>query len=138
MKDMDTSMGLSFSLDWRPKSAENEEELDTLELEHILLRDRKLLTPEDIERVASHFRSKIKTEKRRLEEEGGVVNYMDLVRDALDYRKWFTFQMSFYRNQEGKKPLTNAAGKRQWLCTYLCLRRSTHSIKKQRTGTIRG
>ena len=34
---------------------------------------------------------------------------MDLVRDALDYRKWFTFQMSFYRNQEGKKPLTNAA-----------------------------
>lgn len=109
MKDMDTSMGLSFSLDWRPKSAENEEELDTLELEHILLRDRKLLTPEDIERVASHFRSKIKTEKRRLEEEGGVVNYMDLVRDALDYRKWFTFQMSFYRNQEGKKPLTNAA-----------------------------
>ena len=109
MKNMDTSMGLSFSLDWRPKSADNEEELDTQELEHILLRDRRLLTPEDIERVASHFRSKIKAEKRRLEEDGGVVNYMDLVRDALDYRKWFSFQMSFYRNQEGKKTLTNAA-----------------------------
>lgn len=144
MKDMDTSMGLSFSLDWRPKSAENEEELDTLELEHILLRDRKLLTPEDIERVASHFRSKIKTEKRRLEEEGGVVNYMDLVRDALDYRKWFTFQMSFYRNQEGKKPLTNAAfnrfsGGEKAMAMYVPLFAAVNAqYQRQRTGTIRG
>lgn len=109
MKNMETSMGLSFSLDWRPRSAEGEDELDTQELEHILLRDRELLTVEDIERVAGHFRSKIKTEKRKLEEDGVAVNYMDLVRDALDYRKWFAFQMSYYRNQEGKKPLTNGA-----------------------------
>lgn len=109
MKEMDTSMGLSFSLDWKPQKAENDAELDTAELEQILLRDRTLLTMEDIEKVAAHFRSKIRTEKRRIEEDGGVINYMELVRDALDYRKWFSFQMFFRRGEESRKPLTNAA-----------------------------
>lgn len=109
MKEMDTSMGLCFSLDWKPRKAENEAELDITELEEILLRDRGLLTLEDIEKVAAHFRSKIRTEKMRLEEEQSVINYMDLVRDALDYRKWFEFHMYFRRGKEQKKPLTNAA-----------------------------
>lgn len=109
MKEMDTSMGLSFSLDWKPQKAENDAELDTVELEQILLRDRMLLTMEDIEKVAAHFRSKIRTEKQRIEEDGGVINYMELVRDALDYRKWFSFQMFFQRGEEPKKQLTNAA-----------------------------
>lgn len=109
MQEIDTSMGLSFSLDWKPRGAENDEELDTTELEKILLRDRALLTVEDIEKVAAHFRSKIRMEKQRLEEDGTVINYMDLVRDALDYRKWFEFQMYFRRGEEPRKPLTNAA-----------------------------
>lgn len=109
MKEMDTSMGLSFSLEWKAKSAESEQELDIPELEKLLMRDRKLLTMEDVERVAMHFRSKIRAEKQRVEENNGVVNYMDLVRDALDYRKWFEFRMYYYRNQESRKPLTNAA-----------------------------
>ena len=109
MKQMDTSMGLSFSLEWKARTAQNEQEIDTLELEKLLRRDQSLLTSEDIERVARHFRSKIQKEKQRLAEEGGSVNYIDMVRDALDYRKWFEFQMFYYRNQEGRKPLTNAA-----------------------------
>lgn len=109
MKGIDTSMGLTFSLNWKPKTADNDAELDTSDLEHILLRDRELLTIEDIERVALHFRSKIKTEKAKLLEEGGAINYMELVRDALDYRRWFEFQMSYKRNQEEKKLLSNAA-----------------------------
>lgn len=109
MKEMDTSMGLSFSLDWKPRRAENDAELDTVELEQILLWDRALLTMEDIEKVAGHFRSKIRTEKLKLEEDGGVINYMELVRDALDYRRWFVFQMYFRRGEETRKPLTNAA-----------------------------
>lgn len=109
MQEIDTSMGLSFSLEWKPRGAENDEELDTTELEKILLRDRALLTVEDIEKVAAHFRSKIRMEKQRLEEDGTVINYMDLVRDALDYRKWFEFQMYFRRGEEPRKPLTNAA-----------------------------
>ena len=106
---LDTSMGLYFSLEWKPRKAENDQELDTKELEKILLRDYELLNSGDIEKVAAHFRSKIRSEKIRTEETGEVINYMDLVRDALDYRKWFAFQMFYYRNNEGKKELTNSA-----------------------------
>lgn len=74
-----------------------------------LLRDRELLTIEDIEKVAAHFRSRIRFEKQRLEEDGGMVNYMELVRDALDYRKWFEFHMYFRRGEGERKLLTNAA-----------------------------
>jgi len=109
MKGMNTSMGLSFSLSWKPKSAENDNEIDTGDLENILLRDHSLLTNEDIERVAKHFRSKIKTAKIALEDSGAAINYMELVRDALDYRKWFEFQMFYKRNMEDNKVLTNAA-----------------------------
>ena len=109
MKAMDTSMGLRFSLEWKPRKAENDAQLDTVELEQILLRDKELLTMEDIEKVASHFRSRIRMEKTKLEEDGSVINYMELVRDALDYRKWFEFQMFFKKGEEPKKPLTNAA-----------------------------
>lgn len=109
MREMDTSMGLCFSLDWKPRTAENDAQLDTAELEQILLRDHALLTVEDIEKVASHFRSKIRMEKQRLEESDGIINYMELVRDALDYRRWFEFRMYFKRGEEAKKPLTNAA-----------------------------
>ena len=109
MKEMDTSMGLIFSLDWKPRRAENDSELDTAELEQILLRDRNLLTIEDIEKVAAHFRSRIRLEKQRLEEDGGMINYMELVRDALDYRKWFEFHMYFRRGEGERKLLTNAA-----------------------------
>lgn len=109
MQEIDTSMGLSFSLEWKPCKADNDKELDTADLEQILLRDRELLTLDDIEKVAGHFRSKIRVEKAKLEETGTIINYMELVRDALDYRKWFEFQMFFRRGEETKKPLTNAA-----------------------------
>ena len=109
MKEMDTSMGLVFSLDWKPCKAENDMELDTAELEQILLRDHTLLTIEDIEKVAAHFRSRIRMEKLKLEEKGDMINYMDLVRDALDYRRWFEFHMFFRRGEGERKLLTNAA-----------------------------
>lgn len=109
MRRMDTSMSLTFSLDWRAKTAEGEGELDTAELEKLLNRDRELMTTEDIEKISAHFRNKILMVKQRAEENGEILNYSDLVREALDYRKWFEFKMSYYRNDENKKELTNAA-----------------------------
>jgi hypothetical protein len=108
MKEMDTSMSLTFSLDWRPKVSESEHEMDTLELEKLLNRDRELLSNEDIDKVSKHFRSKIMTEKHMKEENGEVINYADMVRDALDYRKWFEFHMHYYRGEGQKKNLTNS------------------------------
>lgn len=108
MKAMDTSMSLTFSLDWRPRVSESEQELDTTELEKLLNRDRELLSNEDIDKVSGHFRSKIMTVKQIAEENGEVINYADLVRDALDYRKWFEFRMHYYRGEGVKKNLTNS------------------------------
>lgn len=142
MHGMDTSMGLSFSLDWKPCRAENDAELDTTELEQILLRDRALLTMEDIEKVASHFRSRIRMEKQKLEESNTTVNYMDLIRDALDYRKWFSFQMYFKRGAEQRKPLTNAAfnrfsGGEKAMAMYVpAFAAVKHSTRKRTEKTI--
>ena len=44
-----------------------------------------------------------------MDEANTTVNYMDLVRDALDYRKWFEFHMFYRRGGETRKLLTNAA-----------------------------
>lgn len=109
MRKMDTSMSLTFSLDWRAKSADGEGELDTAELEKLLNRDRELMTTEDIEKISAHFRNKIYTVKQMAEENGEILSYADLVREALDYRKWFEFKMFYYRNGENKKELTNGA-----------------------------
>lgn len=109
MLEMDTSMGMAFSLDWKPRFAEGEKELDTQELEKLLSRDKELLTTEDIEKVSAHFRSKIKLAKQSAEDNGDVINYSDLVREALDYRQWFEFKMHFVKSGDPKKELTNSA-----------------------------
>lgn len=109
MKEMDTSMALTFSLEWKPKSAESDKELDTAQLEKLLGSDKELLSSEDIEKLSAHFRNKIHLSKQMAEENNEIVNYADLVREALDYRKWFEFRMYFYRNNGSKKELTNSA-----------------------------
>lgn len=109
MKKMDTSMGLSFSLDWKPKKPEDSDEMDVRELEKLLTKDSMLISEEEITKVSKHFRSIIQREKARQEMNNETPNYMDLVRNALDYRKWYEFKMSYIRTNEGKKDLTNAA-----------------------------
>lgn len=109
MRKLDTSMSLSFSLDWRAKNAEGEGELNTAELEKLLNRDKELMTEADVEKISSHFRNKIYAVKQTAEENGDVVSYADLVREALDYRQWFEFRMYYYRNDENRRELTNGA-----------------------------
>ena len=109
MQSMDTSMGLTFSLDWKAKTAENDNELEISELEKLLGRDRELLTNQDMDKVSSHFRNKIHIAKQIAEENGETVNYSDLVRNALDYREWFEFKLYYCRNSESKKELTDRA-----------------------------
>lgn len=109
MWHMDTSMGLNFKLKWKAKTPENDQELSIEELEKLLNRDKVLLTKEDMSKVSAHFRSKIKTAKNIAEDKGDIFNYGDLIRDALDYRKWFGFHMYFAHAGEATKELTNSA-----------------------------
>ena len=109
MKNMDTSMGLSFSLEWKPKKADNIDEMDIRELEKLLTKDKVLVSEEEMTKVSKHFRSIIQKEKLKQEMNNEIPNYLDLVRNALDYRKWYEFRMDYTRVNENKKELTNKA-----------------------------
>ena len=109
MKNMDTSMGLSFSLEWKPKKADDIDEMDIRELEKLLTKDKVLVSEEEMTKVSKHFRSIIQKEKLKQEMNNEIPNYLDLVRNALDYRKWYEFRMDYTRVNENKKELTNKA-----------------------------
>ena len=68
MLEMDTSMELKFSLDWKAKEKLSENELDIKELEVLLRKDVELLPNEDLEKISSHFKSKLKLIREELED----------------------------------------------------------------------
>ena len=107
MGTLDTSMGLTFSLDWKPRDAQGETELDTAELVRLLNKDRKLLTVDDSQRVAEHFRAAVKRLREDAEAKDEAPNYADLIRRALDYREWYAFRLFYQREGEAKKELTD-------------------------------
>lgn len=109
MKSLNTSSGLSFSLNWKPKLATDENELDTKEIVEILNSDSGLLKQEDIKKVATHFRTKFKIAEKEFREKGAVVPFYNIIKETLDYRKWFEFQFMHRKAGEQSKELTNNA-----------------------------
>ena len=109
MSHMDTSMGLTFHLKWVTRQAETEDQLSTRELVDLLRGDQSLLTREQKDRLIRHFRSKIREAKVRSEEKGDPRGFLSLMREVLDYRKWFEFQLSYTKKGEKRKELTNNA-----------------------------
>lgn len=107
MRTLNTSMGLRFSLDWKPKKAETTEELDTAQLVSLLNKDRMLLTKQDSEMVSGHFRAKVRNARQAAIEQGMPANYADLIRTVLDYRTWYEFHLYYQREGDAKKELTN-------------------------------
>ncbi|MHB8061881.1 MAG: TIGR02680 family protein, partial [Ruminiclostridium sp.] len=109
MESMDTSSGLSFSLSWRNKAAENEEQLGTRELVQLLQTDAVLLTEEDMGKLTTHFRSKILQARKSIEDTGNSQSFHIIMKEILDYRKWFEFQLFFKKTNENRKELTDNA-----------------------------
>ncbi|OGO86638.1 MAG: TIGR02680 family protein [Clostridiales bacterium GWE2_32_10] len=109
MESMNTSSGLSFNLSWKNKKAETEDQLDTKELVDILLLDANLLGNEQREKLSRHFRSKISEAKSKLEDEGKTKTFHIIMKELLDYRQWFEFQLYYLREGERKKELTDNA-----------------------------
>ncbi|MFB5198408.1 TIGR02680 family protein [Neobacillus sp. KR4-4] len=109
MKNRDNSSGLTFSISWKPVTAESEQELDTEELVKLLQRSSKFLNEEDLNRITKHFQSRITKAKEliQLRNEGSTLH--QVLKEVLDYRKWFTFVLSFKRVNEPKRELTNNA-----------------------------
>lgn len=109
MEGMNTSSGLSFSLMWKSKVAETEEQLDTKKLVDILKSEASLLKEEDFQKLSSHFRSKIAQARKRIEDTGSAQTFHTIMKEILDYRKWFEFQLFFQKTGMRKKELTNNA-----------------------------
>ena len=109
MNGMDTSSGLKLSLRWRSKTAEKEEQLDTRELVELLKKDYRLMSEEEAARLSAHFRSKVEEARRNARDSAGMISFYQIMKETLDYRKWFEFHMFFKKGEEQKKTLTNAA-----------------------------
>src|SRR5690625_4871196 len=109
MEDSDSSSGLSFSIRWKPRTAETEAELDTKELVDLLRRDPGLLKDEDLNQVIGHFRSKIDRVKELIQIKGEGDTLLQVLKEVLDYRYWFSFELSYQCEGEPKRELTNNA-----------------------------
>jgi uncharacterized protein (TIGR02680 family) len=107
MEKRDTSSGLTFSIQWKPKTAETEEEMDTKDLVELLRMNSRLLKEEDLQRVTLHFRSKINRAREMLEERGQGNTLHQVIKEVLDYRKWFSFTLYYQKTNEPKRELTN-------------------------------
>jgi hypothetical protein len=108
MESMNTSSGLKLSLRWRSKTAETEGQLDTRELVELLKKDYRLMREEEAAKLSEHFRSKVDEARRLARDGGGMISFYQVMREALDYRKWFEFQLFSQKSGERQKELTNS------------------------------
>ena len=107
MESMQTSSGLRLSLRWKNKRAEKEEQLDTRALVELLQKDAEIMRPEEIDKISQHFRSKIEEARKLAGDTGAVQSIHATMREVLDYRKWFEFQLECQKTGEKKKELTD-------------------------------
>lgn len=107
MESMQTSSGLKLSLRWRNKRADSEDQLDTKALVELLQKDVEIMREEEVEKLSRHFRSKIEEARKIAGDTGSVQSFHAVMREVLDYRKWFEFQLESQKTGEKKKELTD-------------------------------
>ena len=107
MNQMVTSSGLKLSLRWKSKRAEHENQLDTSELVTLLKKDADLMTPTEYRKMSEHFRSKIQEARQELDDTNTQKSFHMLMKEILDYRMWFEFQLESQKSGERKKELTD-------------------------------
>jgi uncharacterized protein (TIGR02680 family) len=108
MESRNDSSGVEFSIRWKPRTADTDEEMDTKDLVDLLRQDPRLLPDEAIDQVTTHFRTKINQAKLLRDESKEMQTLLQVLKQVLDYRRWFSFELSFKRaGDERKKPLTN-------------------------------
>jgi uncharacterized protein (TIGR02680 family) len=105
MSERKTSSGLILSLEWTPRAARNERELDTEQLVRLLRKDPNTLLPEEVEQVVEHFRSRIRWAKQEAEEGESLRRW---IQELLDYRGWFTFTLYYRKGNQSRRELTDS------------------------------
>lgn len=109
MRSMNTSSGLKLSLRWHSHKAEDQEQLSTEQLVRLLEKDVQVLKEQDFKKLSSHFRSKLKMARKIADDEATLKSFHQVMREVLDYRTWFDFQIEYEKQGERKKELTNTA-----------------------------
>lgn len=104
LQKLSNSMRLKFAIEWVPKKSSDKDELNTLELQRLLIKDRELLTEEDMKKLSNHFRNKLSVIREEIKDSGG--SYSEVIKEMLDYRKWFDFTIFFYKDGGAKRELT--------------------------------
>ncbi|KIR02120.1 hypothetical protein P261_00934 [Lachnospiraceae bacterium TWA4] len=108
MQAMNTSSGLKLSLRWRSKTAENENQLDTKDLVELLKKDYRSMKETEASRLSAHFRSKVEEARRVANDSGETISFYQVMKETLDYRKWFEFRLYSQKSGERQKELTNS------------------------------
>lgn len=109
MDERDTSSGLRFRIRWKPRTAEQEDEIDTQDLVELLKADPRLLKETDMSRITNHFRAKIERAKQQLEIKGFGESFHQIIKEMLDYRHWFEFRLFYQKEGEIWRELTDRA-----------------------------
>ena len=109
MQEMETSMKMKFSMDWKAKGKTADSELEISELEVLLNKSNYLLSDEDLNKISQHFKSKLDYIREEIKNSDGELNYIDSIKKVLDYREWFEFKLYYQKHGENKKELTNSA-----------------------------
>lgn len=105
MQERKTSSGLVLSLEWTPRAARNERELDTEQLVRLLRKDPNTLLPKEVEQVVEHFRSRIRWAKEEAQEGESLRRW---IQELLDYRGWFAFTLYFRKGNQARRELTDS------------------------------
>lgn len=101
------SNGFVLSLKWKHKAAQQEGELGSRELIDLLKMEADLMTDSDAKKLTQHFRSKIKQARDQMSESKYTFTFHTMLKEVLDYRKWFEFQLSSKKAGENMAELTN-------------------------------
>lgn len=131
MAERDTSSGLKLQLQWLPKAAQSEQELNSDELVNLLRRDAHLLHDDEVEQLISHFRSRVQWAKQGAAEERETLRKH--LYDMLDYRSWFQFSLRYKKGDEAQyRELTDSrfnvlSGGEKAMSMYIPLFAATYS-----------
>jgi uncharacterized protein (TIGR02680 family) len=137
MQDRITSSGLVLSLEWTPRPARNERELDTDKLVRLLRKNPNTLLQEEIDQMVEHFRSRIRWAKEDVEDGDSLRKW---IQELLDYRGWFSFTLYYRKGSQPKRELTDSrfnvlSGGEKAMAMYIPLFAATDSRFKDSRAT---
>ncbi|WP_372814979.1 TIGR02680 family protein [Paenibacillus sp.] len=97
---------IQMRLEWIPLASKEEDQISTTELLSYLSKESIYLTPSQKEKVRLHFMSKINEARKKCKDDASFSMFEEM-KKALDYRKWFRFDMFITRKGIPEERFTN-------------------------------